>query len=120
MESLGFGPTTPVDFDRCSWVKVKSSHLNAFYKVSNEEYDKVMLMDLEELQENSIENRDTAKAILDTFYQNECDGVKTEVKDVKWSSSGGRNELRLDLCCFPIGKQMVILRGDVEASTVVS
>jgi hypothetical protein len=80
-----------------------------------------MLMDLKELQEYSIENRDAVKAILDTFYQNECNGIDNEVKDVKWSSSGGRNELRLgkDRCCFPIGKQMVILRGDVEASTVI-
>jgi hypothetical protein len=60
-----------------------------------------MAMDLKELQEYSILNRDTVKAVLDSFYQNECDSVATKVKDVKWTSTNGRNELRLgrERCC---------------------
>jgi hypothetical protein len=81
-----------------------------------------MAMNLEELQEYSIMNRDTVKAVLDSFYRNECDDVEIEVNDVKWTSSNGQNEFRLgrERCCFPWGKQSVILRGQVQASSSYS
>jgi hypothetical protein len=118
---IPFDSNAPVEFDRCQWVKPSRFYtkLNSFNQVTDEEYAKVMAMDLGELQEYSIENRDTIKAVLDTFYQNECDDIETKVKDVKWASVDGQNELRLgrERCCFPRGKQMVILRGRVETST---
>jgi hypothetical protein len=57
---IPFNERKPNAFDRCPWAKVPSE----------EEYKKVMAMDLGELKEYSIENRESIKAVMDSYYQN--------------------------------------------------
>jgi hypothetical protein len=58
-DPIPFSKEAPVAFNRCPWVKAPS----------DEEYKKVMAMDVGELKDYA-KNRESIKAVMDSFYQN--------------------------------------------------
>lgn len=85
-------------------------------RVSEEEYNKVMAMSLEEVQEYALRGNDEAKTVIESFYKNECEGIPN-MDGVFWSASHGNQRLQLGdgyQCLFPPRKSAVVISGKVQ------